>query len=259
MKLVLGIEYNGSAYYGWQRQKKVHNVQTCLERAISNVANELVTVYCAGRTDTGVHATGQVVHFETKVCRSDAAWTFGVNANLPDDIAVRWVTQVADNFHARFSATSRRYRYIIYNYRLRTALLARRITCYYHHLDAPSMARAGQFLIGEHDFTSFSTKECQSRSSWRNVHHLYVNRYGQYIIFDIKANAFLHHMVRNIVGSLLEVGCGKKHESWISELITCRDKTQAGATSKAEGLYLIEVDYPSHFNLPKSSDGPLFF
>ncbi|CUX96078.1 tRNA pseudouridine synthase A [Candidatus Mikella endobia] len=257
MKLVLGIEYNGSAYYGWQRQKEVPSVQACLERALSKVANELITVYCAGRTDTGVHAIGQVVHFDTQAFRSEAAWTFGVNANLPNDIAVRWVKQVDDDFHARFSAISRRYRYVIYNYHLRPALLTYRITCYSHPLDVTSMARAGQFLLGENDFTSFCTKDCQSRTSWRHVHHLYVIRHGQYIIFDIKANAFLHHMVRNIVGSLLEVGCGNRSESWIYELLTSRDPTKAGATSKAEGLYLIEVTYPSHFLLPKSTSGSL--
>lgn len=258
MKLALGIEYDGSAYYGWQRQQEVPSVQACLERALSTVADEPVAVYCAGRTDAGVHATGQVVHFDTRARRPDAAWTLGVNANLPSDIAVRWVAPVADDFHARFSATARRYRYIVYNHRLRPALLGRGLTHYYHPLDAPSMARAGQCLLGENDFTSFRALQCQSSSPWRNVHHLHVARQGQYVVVDIKANAFVHHMVRNIVGSLLEVGCGNRPESWIAELMACRDRTQAGATAQAEGLYLVSADYPSRFALPAAPPGPLF-
>ncbi|CAJ0995089.1 tRNA pseudouridine synthase A [Sodalis praecaptivus] len=258
MKLALGIEYDGSAYYGWQRQQEVPSVQACLERALSTVADEPVAVHCAGRTDAGVHATGQVVHFDTRARRPDAAWTLGVNANLPADIAVRWVAPVADDFHARFSATARRYRYIIYNHRLRPALLGRGLTHYYHPLDALSMARAGQCLLGENDFTSFRALQCQSRTPWRNLHHLYVTRQGQYVVVDIKANAFVHHMVRNIVGSLLEVGCGNRPESWIAELLACRDRTQAGATAPAAGLYLVAVAYPSRFALPAPPPGPLF-
>lgn len=257
MKLALGIEYDGSAYYGWQRQQEVPSVQACLERALSTVADEPVAVHCAGRTDAGVHATGQVVHFDTRARRPAAAWTLGVNANLPADIAVRWVAPVADDFHARFSATARRYRYIIYNHRLRPALLGRGLTHYYHPLDALSMARAGQCLLGENDFTSFRALQCQSRTPWRNLHHLHVTRQGQYVVLDIKANAFVHHMVRNIVGSLLEVGCGNRPESWIAELLACRDRTQAGATAPAEGLYLVAVEYPSRFALPAPPPGPL--
>ncbi|OZI14289.1 tRNA pseudouridine(38-40) synthase TruA [Sodalis-like symbiont of Philaenus spumarius] len=258
MKLALGIEYEGSAYYGWQRQQEVASVQACLERALSTVADETVTVYCAGRTDAGVHATGQVVHFDTQSRRPDAAWTLGVNANLPADIAVRWVAPVADAFHARFSATARRYRYIIYNHPLRPALLGRGLTHYYHPLDASSMARASQCLLGENDFTSFRSLQCQSLHPWRNVHHLHVTRQGRYVVVDIKANAFVHHMVRNIVGSLLEVGCSNRPESWIADLLGYRDRTQAGATARAEGLYLVAVDYPSRFALPTSPPGPLF-
>ncbi|MGL9769148.1 MAG: tRNA pseudouridine(38-40) synthase TruA [Sodalis sp. (in: enterobacteria)] len=259
MKLALEIEYDGSAYYGWQRQEEVASVQACLERALSTVADETIKVYCAGRTDAGVHATGQVVHFNTRSRRLDTAWTLGVNANLPSDIAVRWVAQVADCFHARFSATARRYRYMIHNHCLRPGLFCRGLTHYYHPLNALSMARAGQCLLGENDFTSFRALECQSRSPWRNIHHLHVTRQGRYVVVDIKANSFLYHMVRNIVGNLLEVGCGNRPESWIADLLACRDRTQAGATARAEGLYLVAVDYPSHFALPTSPLGPLFF
>lgn len=257
-KLALGIEYDGSAYCGWQQQQKVPSVQACLERALSSVAGEPVTVFCAGRTDSGVHATGQVVHFETRARLPDTAWTLGVNTNLPTDIAVRWVASVAENFHARFSATSRRYRYIIYNHRLRPALLWRGLTHFYHPLDAQKMERAGQCLLGENDFTSFRALQCQSHSPWRTVHHLWVTRQGQYLIVDIKANAFVHHMVRNIVGSLMEVGCGNQPENWIADLLVLRNRTSAGVTAPAAGLYLVEVDYPSSFSLPISPVGSFF-
>ena len=257
-KIALGIEYDGSKYYGWQRQNEVRSVQEKLEKALSRVANEPISVFCAGRTDAGVHATGQVVHFETSVERKDAAWTLGVNANLPGDIAVRWVKDVPDDFHARFSATARRYRYIIYNQRLRPAVLQQGVTHFYHPLDEKRMHRAAQSLIGENDFTSFRAVQCQSRTPWRNVMHINVARYGAYVVIDIKANAFVHHMVRNITGSLMEVGCGNQPESWIAQLLAAKDRTLAAATAKAEGLYLVAVDYPAQFDLPHPPMGPLF-
>ena len=257
-KIALGIEYDGSKYYGWQRQNEVRSVQEKLEKALSQVANERITVFCAGRTDAGVHGTGQVVHFETTAQRKDAAWTLGVNANLPGDIAVRWVKAVPDDFHARFSATARRYRYIIYNHRSTTAVSAKGVTHYYEPLDADRMHRAAQCLIGENDFTSFRAVQCQSRTPWRNVMHINVTRYGAYVVVDIKANAFVHHMVRNIVGSLMEVGANNQPESWIAELLAAKDRTLAAATAKAEGLYLVAVDYPDRFDLPKPPMGPLF-
>ncbi|WP_065648817.1 tRNA pseudouridine(38-40) synthase TruA [Pantoea eucrina] len=258
LKLALGIEYDGSRYYGWQRQNEVRSVQEKLEKALAKVANHDVSVFCAGRTDAGVHGTGQVVHFETTSRRADSAWTLGVNANLPDDIAVRWVKAVPESFHARFSATARRYRYVIYNQRLRPAILGNGLTHYYHPLDAEKMQRAGQHLLGENDFTSFRAVQCQSRTPWRNVMHLNVTRQGAFVIVDIKANAFVHHMVRNIVGSLIEVGNGNQPESWIADLLAAKDRTLAAATAKAEGLYLVAVDYPSHFALPQPAPGPLF-
>lgn len=258
MKLALGIEYDGSRYYGWQRQQEVRSVQEKLEHALSKVANHEVSVFCAGRTDAGVHGTGQVVHFETRAQRADGAWTLGVNANLPEDIAVRWVKAVPDEFHARFSATARRYRYVIYNQRLRPAILSRGVTHFYHPLDADKMHRAGQCLLGENDFTSFRAVQCQSRTPWRNLMHLNVTRQGAYVIVDIKANAFVHHMVRNIVGSLMEIGCGNQPENWMAELLAAKDRTLAAATARAEGLYLVAVDYPPHFALPQPPVGPLF-
>jgi tRNA pseudouridine38-40 synthase len=257
-KMALGIEYDGSRYYGWQRQQEVRSVQGKLEQALAKVADHDVNVFCAGRTDAGVHGTGQVVHFVTTSIRKDAAWTLGVNANLPDDIAVRWVKAVPDEFHARFSATARRYRYIIYNQRLRPAILHGGVTHFYHPLDVEKMQRAGQCLLGENDFTSFRAVQCQSRTPWRNIMHLEVSRFGAYVVVDIKANAFVHHMVRNIVGSLLEIGCGNQPENWMASLLAAKDRTLAAATAKAEGLYLVAVDYPSHFDLPRPPMGPLF-
>lgn len=257
-KIALGIEYDGSKYCGWQRQNDVRSVQEKLEKALSKVADEPINVFCAGRTDTGVHATGQVVHFETRVQRKDAAWTLGANANLPGDIAVRWVKNVPDDFHARFSATARRYRYVIYNERLRPAVMSQGVTHFYHPLDVDRMHRAAQCLLGENDFTSFRAMQCQSRTPWRNMMHINVTRYGAYVVVDIKANAFVHHMVRNIVGSLMEIGCGNQAENWMAELLAAKNRKLAAATGKAEGLYLVSVYYPEHFALPKPPMGPLF-
>lgn len=257
-KIALGIEYDGHAYFGWQRQQNVPSVQAHLETALSKIAQETVTVFCAGRTDAGVHATGQVVHFETAAKRDLVAWIMGVNAQLPPDIAVKWAQPVSVEFHARFSATARRYRYIIYNKRHRSAILHAGVTHYYHALDADKMHAAAQCLLGEHDFSSFRAAQCQSHSPCRNVSHIHVQRLGDYVIVDIKANAFVHHMVRNIVGSLMEVGCGAQSETWMAALLALKDRTQAAATAKPNGLYLVDVDYPSEFNLPTTSLGPLF-
>lgn len=258
MKIALGIEYNGKNYFGWQRQEKVASVQEALEKALSFVANEKIEVFCAGRTDSGVHGTGQVVHFETDVTRPEKAWAFGTNANLPDDIAVKWAKQVDDEFHARFSATARRYRYVLYSNKLRSAILPYGVTHTHLMLDHEKMHQAGQFLLGENDFSSFRAAQCQSHTPWRNVHHLQVTRHGDYIVVDIKANAFVHHMVRNIVGSLMEVGCGRQPVEWIEWLLAQKDRTLAAPTAKPEGLYLVRVDYPEKFQLPQTAMGPLF-
>ncbi|ADN76813.1 tRNA pseudouridine synthase A [Ferrimonas balearica DSM 9799] len=258
MRIALGIEYDGHGYFGWQRQREVVGVQERLEAAIAKVANHPVEVACAGRTDAGVHATGQVVHFDAQFDRRPAAWTLGLNANLPDGIAVRWAQPVSDDFHARFSATARRYRYIIFNNRLRPGILRHGVSHYHHPLDEALMHQAGQQLLGENDFSAFRAIQCQSRTPWRNIHHLRVTRQGQYVIIDIKANAFVHHMVRNIAGSLMEVGMGNRPVEWIAELLEGKDRNLAAATAKAEGLYLVEVDYPAEFGLPRAEPGPLF-
>lgn len=258
MRVALGVEYDGSCYYGWQRQKEVNSVQEQLENALSQVANESIIVQCAGRTDSGVHGTGQVVHFETNAVRKDVAWTLGVNANLPDDIAVRWAQSVDDEFHARFSATARRYRYIIFNSRLRPGILRHGVSHYHDPLDETLMHAAAQSLLGENDFSSFRAAHCQSRSPYRNVIHINVTRQDQYVIIDIKANAFVHHMVRNIVGTLIDVGAGRKPVEWAAELLALKNRHLAAATAKAAGLYLVAVDYPEKYGLPQMPAGPLF-
>ncbi|WP_392558375.1 tRNA pseudouridine(38-40) synthase TruA [Orbus mooreae] len=258
MKIALGVEYDGSQYCGWQRQQHVISIQQKLEEALTQVANEPISIFCAGRTDTGVHATGQVVHFDTNAIRALNAWTMGVNANLPPSISVSWAHLVDDSFHARFSAQARRYRYIIYNHRHRSAILSQGITHYYQPLDTERMHEAAQFLLGENDFSSFRAAQCQSLSPWRNIHHLTVTRQDRYVVVDIQANAFVHHMVRNIVGSLCEVGNGNKPILWLRDLLQAKDRTLAAATAKPEGLYLVNVIYPEQFELPKKPLGPLF-
>ncbi|GAA3531747.1 tRNA pseudouridine(38-40) synthase TruA [Zobellella aerophila] len=258
MRIALGIEYDGSRYYGWQRQREVPSVQEEVEKALSKIADHPVEVQCAGRTDAGVHGTGQVVHFDTHASRQPGAWTLGMNANLPAGIAVRWVKPVGDDFHARFSASARRYRYIIFNHKMRPAIHGHGVSHYPQPIDADKMHQAGQCLLGERDFSAFRAVQCQSKSPNRNVMHLNVKRYGEYVVLDIKANAFLHHMVRNITGTLLEVGMGNAESGWVREVLEGRDRNLAGVTAKAGGLYLVSVDYPEHFELPATVPGPLW-
>lgn len=258
MRIALGIEYDGSAFYGWQRQREVNSVQQELETALSALANQPVELFCAGRTDAGVHATGQVVHFDTDAIRDDKAWIMGTNSRLPDAIAVRWAKVVPDDFHARFSATARRYRYIIYNHKYRPGILRSGLSHYHQQLNIELMQQAAPYLLGEQDFSSFRAVQCQSKTPFRNVHHLKIERRGDYIVLDIKANAFLHHMVRNITGSLLEVGMQNRPPQWIAELLAAKDRNLAAATAKPGGLYLVDVEYPAHYELPKAAPGPLF-
>lgn len=253
------VEYNGSGYHGWQTQQPgVKSVQETLEKALSKVANEPITVMCSGRTDTGVHASSQIVHFDSTAVRSSKAWTFGCNTNLPDSIAVRWAIPVDGEFHARYSATSRRYRYVIYNQRVRPALMSDQMTWFDRPLDEEKMHQAVQHLLGENDFSSFRAAGCQSNTPWRNIEKAKVFRMGCLVILEIQANAFLHHMIRNIVGALLPVGAGDKPVQWIADLLALRDRTQAGVTAPPNGLYFVEAQYPEHFGLPKLELGPHF-
>lgn len=250
MRLAIGIEYDGSNYNGWQRQRVGRGVQEVLEKAASAVADEPVEITCAGRTDTGVHASGQVGHFDTRAERSERGWLLGINSALPDDVNLRWVQPVRDDFHARFSALSRSYRYRILNRLVRSAL--ERDRCWWFHapLDAAAMHDAGQLLLGEHDFSAFRAAGCQSRSSTRDVQQLSVQRDGDWVILDIRANAFLQHMVRNITGTLVSVGCGDNAASWVRDVLDSGDRKQGGITAPPQGLTLNRVEYPAEFRIP---------
>ncbi|CAL4042686.1 tRNA pseudouridine synthase A [Buchnera aphidicola (Anoecia corni)] len=252
MKIALGIEYNGKNYHGWQNQKEVITIQETLEKAISYIANQKIKVICAGRTDTGVHSSGQIIHFQTTSKRTEKAWTIGVNSKLPNDISVCWIKKVPNNFHARYSATSRQYQYIINNSILRSALLNDYSYHFFKPLNEKKMHYSGQYLIGEHDFTSFRSTYCQSKSPYRKIMNLSVSRFKNLIIINIQANSFLQHMVRNIVGSLIEVGTNKKPENWIQKVLKKKNRRLAGITAKSSGLNLIYVNYPIKFNFIKN-------
>lgn len=250
MILAFGIEYDGSAYHGWQSQPDVATVQDCLEKALAIVADSSVRVHCAGRTDTGVHGLGQVVHIETTVNRKLSSWLFGVNANLPPDISVRWVKEVNDDFHARFSATRRIYQYFILNQPARSAFLNNKIVWERRPLSLELMQKAASFLIGTHDFSAYRSLTCQANSPVRTVHNLKLERIGTIIKIEIEANAFLHHMVRNIAGVLMEIGMKRADPEWAQEVLEGKDRTLGGVTAPPEGLYLMKVFYPEHFDLP---------
>lgn len=258
-RIACRIEYDGSAYNGWQSQphEGVVTVQDELEHALQQIACEPVRVHCAGRTDTGVHGFAQIIHFEAPVARSCKAWFMGGNANLPFDIRIHWAVLVSSDFHARFSAQARRYRYIIANTPVRSALLRDQVTWYRRPLDAQLMHDAGQSLLGEQDFSAFRAAACQSSTPMRHVNELSVTRRGELVVIDIEANAFLHHMVRNIAGTLLAVGDGRHPITWVAELLRGRDRTVAADTASASGLYLADITYPDEFELPMTPYGPL--
>lgn len=251
MRVALGLEYDGTDFFGWQRLSHGSTVQAALEDALSFVADVPVTVICAGRTDSGVHALCQVVHFDSQVERSNRAWVMGSNSRLPASAAVRWAQAVAPEFHARYAARARGYRYVIINRRARPALDRRQTTWIPQPLDDSAMHRAAQALCGEHDFSAFRTIACQAAHPRRSVHRIEVARDGERIQIQIQANAFLHHMVRNMVGSLLQVGRGERSEAWMGELLAGRDRTVAGPTAPASGLTFIGPRYPRDWQLPE--------
>lgn len=252
MKYIACIEYDGTSYCGWQRLSHAPSVQQELEQALSKVANHAVEIVCAGRTDSGVHGYGQIIHFESDADRSMNGWMMGTNTNLPDDIAVLWLQKsIDDKFNARFSAIHRRYRYIIHNRKARSAILATRATWIFEHLNELAMHEAAQSLIGEHDFSSFRASGCQARHARRNIHLINISRENDFIYIDIVANAFLHHMVRNIVGTLIQIGMRKRSVESMAEVLALRDRTKAGMTAAAHGLYFVHVGYPDHFGLPR--------
>jgi tRNA pseudouridine38-40 synthase len=257
-RIALGIEYDGSYFRGWQKQTNVLSIQQTLEIALSQVAAESINTICAGRTDAEVHATEQVVHFDVHADRNEHAWVFGANALLPKAVRVLWARQVEMDFNARCSAIGRRYRYVIYNHPLRPGLLRQYVAWYYRKLDAQKMMEASQYWLGEHDFSSFRAAECQSHSPIRSVYSVQVVRIGEQIILDFVANAFLYHMVRNMVGVLIKIGTGMCPPIWAKKVLEARDRRAADITASPSGLYLVEVQYPMRFNLPKIQVGPWF-
>jgi len=250
MRVALGIEYNGSAYCGWQYQDHSPSVQACVEKALAHVANHEIRVICAGRTDTGVHAYSQVVHFDTTAERSEHSWAFGANTRLPGDVSVLWACHVDESFHARFSATSRLYRYVIINRDIRPGLLKDRVSWEYRPLDLNRMQRAARYLTGEHDFSSYRAVACQASSPVRILKKLEVSQSGELIVLDLEANGFLHHMVRNIAGVLLAIGAGEAEPIWAQQVLQSRDRTKGGVTAPPHGLYFVGVRYPDEFKLP---------
>lgn len=259
MRFALGVEYDGSDFSGWEMQPRERTVQATLEAALSSVADEPVRTVCAGRTDAGVHALAQVVHFESSARRAPHEWILGANSNLPGDVSVRWALAVGDAFHARYSAIRRHYRYLIHNRRERPALLRRLAVWERVPLELAAMQEACESLLGEHDFSSFRAAGCQAKSPVRTVTSLCVARRGALIAIDITANAFLQHMVRNVAGVLLEIGKGRRAPAWAGELLAARDRTLGAVTAPPQGLYLCRIDYPPEHALPAvSPEWPLW-
>ncbi len=249
-RMAVGVEYDGGRYAGWQRQPDAASVQGEVERALSFVADHPVEVTCGGRTDAGVHALGQVAHFDSTACRNPRSWVLGANTRLPPDIALTWACLVPETFHARYSALSRTYRYLVLNRATRPALGRARVCWIHEPLDADAMHEAAQVLVGEHDFSSFRAAECQSASPVRRLKRIEVRREGQYVAIEVNANAFLHHMVRNIAGSLIAVGRGDETAQWLAQALAARDRRAAGITAPAAGLYFLGIEYPGEFALP---------
>jgi len=257
VRIALGIEYDGSRFCGWQTQPSACAVQDHLEAALAHVAGERVDTICAGRTDSGVHALGQVVHFDTSAQRPTSAWVRGVNASLPTGVAVIWAQETSPEFNARYSALDRRYRYVLLNRPVRPAVGHGRLGWFHLPLDENRMREAAQLLVGEHDFSAFRSSECQARSPVRELRRVEVERRGDYILMEFRANAFLHHMVRNLVGTLVYIGKGKHAPAWAGQVLASRDRALGAPTFDAAGLYLASVLYDRAWGLPAARDGAL--
>lgn len=251
MRIALGIEYDGSRYCGWQSQPDGRTVQDELQRALSQIACERISIIAAGRTDTGVHALEQVVHFDTNTDRPLSSWVRGTNAVLPKNIAVLWAHAVPEEFHARFSAQARSYRYLLINRPVRSAIQHGKTGWFHASLDIVRMREAAQFLLGEHDFSSFRAAECQAKSPVKNLALLDIRQQGDLITLDLRADAFLHHMVRNIVGCLVYVGKGKHPPEWLKAVLESRNRTHAAPTFSPDGLYLRYITYDAKWGLPQ--------
>jgi len=257
VRIILVLEYDGSRYCGWQSQPKGCSIQDALETALSKIAKEEIRVITAGRTDTGVHALYQVVHFDTLVQRPISAWIRGVNALLPNDIAILWAIETSDKFHARYSALERRYLYLLLNQPVRPGIHSKKVGWYHQPLELEKMQVAGNILIGEHDFSSFRAAECQAKSPIRTITQLNITRQGNLLIFDLRANAFLQHMVRNIIGCLVYIGKGKYSPEWMYELLESCNRIYAAPTFSPAGLYLANVIYDSDWCMPELAEVPI--
>jgi tRNA pseudouridine38-40 synthase len=250
VRIALGLEYDGSRFCGWQTQPNACSIQDALEVALAEIACEPVTTASAGRTDTGVHALAQVVHFDTNAIRPESAWVRGVNALLPPAVSVRWAREVAPEFHARFCAQARRYRYVLLNRPVRPGLSVGRVGWFHAPLDLNAMQCAANHLLGEHDFSAFRASECQAKTPVRTLTELSIRRANDHVLFDLRANAFLHHMVRNIIGGLIYVGKGKHQPEWMGEILAGRDRKLAAPTFAPDGLYLSGVEYGAQWGIP---------
>lgn len=252
------VEYNGAYFKGWQKQKH-HNeptIQAALEAALSKVANHPVEVGCAGRTDTGVHATRQVIHFDSHAQRSDYGWLMGVNTNLPVGVSLQWVGKTSAEFHARYKAMARRYRYLIFNHTGAPALMHDQLTWWRYPLNETLMNQAAQYLVGEHDFSSFQAKDCQAKTPIKTMHHIQVKRWDKIIMVELECSAFLYHMVRNILGVLLPIGQAHQPVEWMHDVLEAKDRKAAGVTAPGGGLYFVGVRYPEQFDIPCEPWGP---
>ena len=258
MLIACGVEYDGTGFSGWQRQQNANSVQAEVEAALSKIANHPVKLFCAGRTDAGVHATHQVIHFETTAERSEHSWMLGTNTCLPGTVALTWARRVDDDFHARFSAVARSYRYVIFSRKVPGALLRDRVTWTHETFDVTRMQAGAAYLLGEHDFSSYRTVACQAKSPVRTIQRLEISQQGEFTYLDIEANAFLHHMVRNIAGVLMAVGRGEREPLWVRQVLEQRDRTCGGVTAPSAGLYLVGVRYPQRFELPEQGLLPVF-
>ncbi|MGN9713794.1 tRNA pseudouridine(38-40) synthase TruA [Acinetobacter variabilis] len=256
-RFAVGIEFCGMNYRGWQTQQPgVISVQETIEKVLSKIADEPIILHGAGRTDAGVHATNMVAHFDTHALRSERGWLMGSNSQLPKDISIQWIKEMDDGFHARFKAQARRYRYIVYNHPVRPALLHKQVTHIYYPLDVKKMIEAAAKFEGTHNFESFRAAACQSNQPVRHVRHCRLIPHGPYLILDIQADGFLHHMVRNIMGCLLEIGQGMYGVDHIDHIFAAEDRKAAGVTAPPDGLYFIQAEYPEYFDLPKVPLGP---
>jgi tRNA pseudouridine38-40 synthase len=254
VRVALGIEYDGSTFKGWQSQLGQKTVQSTIEKALGIVANQPIVTTCAGRTDAGVHALFQVIHFDTDICRAPRSWTYGCNANLPNSISVVWAKMVPSTFHARFSAIERTYNYLIYNRSIRSAIWDKKATWDYRPLNIALMNEACSYWLGTHDFSSFQAKGCQAKNAIRRVSCCEVKKQSEILLIKVTANAFLQHMVRNLAGVLMEIGSGRRNPSWAGEVLSYKDRSLGGVTALPDGLYLSDVCYPEEFNIPAPLD-----